>query len=142
MNSTLFDALSDPYADEPEPLRVARHLAANAIMLTLSGIPGISIDSPFGSPNDHAAVKETRVARRINLGDGFRAEELDAALADPKSRAARVFSGVAALLRARASHPAFRPDSAQRVLTLPPGFWPWSAARTRRARPVPGESHS
>ncbi len=120
VNSTLFDALSDPYADEPEPLRVARHLAANAIMLTLSGIPGIYVHSLFGSPNDHAAVKETRVARRINRRR-FRAEELDAALADSKSRAARVFSGVAALLRARASHPAFRPDSPQRVLDAPPG---------------------
>jgi hypothetical protein len=56
--------------------------------------------SLFGTPNDHAAVEESGIARRINRSR-FREEDLDAALGDPGSRAARVFSAFAALLRAR-----------------------------------------
>jgi sucrose phosphorylase len=120
LNSTWFDALSDPNGGEPESLRIDRHLAANAIMLALAGIPGVYVHSMFGTPNDHAAVDETGIARRINR-PRFTETELSAALGDPSSRARRVFDGYAALLRARAAHPAFDPDSPQRVLDAPAG---------------------
>jgi len=120
LNATLFDALSDPTGGEPEDLRIARHLAANAIMLSLSGIPGVYVHSLFGSANDRAAADETGIARRINRRR-FAEAGLNAALDDPSSRAARVLAGFERMLRARASHAAFRPDAPQAVLDAPPG---------------------
>ncbi len=121
LNTTLFDALSDPNGAEPERLRVARFLAANSVMLMLSGVPGIYVHSLFGSPNDLVAAETSGSPRRINRAR-FAERELEAALADPQSRARRVFDGYAAMLRARASHPAFRPDAPQRVLETPPSI--------------------
>jgi sucrose phosphorylase len=120
LNTTLFDALSDPSSDQPEEVRVGRHLAANSVMLSLSGIPGIYVHSLFGSSNDRAAADDTGIPRRINRRR-FQEEELDAELSDPSSRASRVFGGFERLLRARASHPAFHPDSPQSVLDAPGG---------------------
>ena len=120
LNSTLFDALSDPNADEPEPTAIARHLAAGSIMLALAGVPGLYVHSLFGTPNDRAAADATGIPRRINRRRFDRAT-LEAELADPGSRARRVFEGTVRMLRARASHPAFRPDSPQLVLEATPG---------------------
>ncbi|MFL5799370.1 MAG: sugar phosphorylase [Actinomycetota bacterium] len=120
LNSTLFGALSDPAAGEPESLQVSRFLAANAVMLMLAGIPGIYVHSLFGSANDGAAAQETGIARRINRAR-FDAAGLESVLANEGSRARRVFDGFSALLRARAAHPAFRPDAPQRVVEASPG---------------------
>jgi len=120
LNSTLFDALSDPGAGEPESLQVSRFLAANAVMLMLAGIPGIYVHSLFGSANDRTAAKETGIARGINRAR-FDARELESVLADARSRPRLVFEGFTALLRARAPHPAFRPDAPQRVVEASPG---------------------
>jgi len=120
LNSTLFDALSDTAGGESEGVRVARFLAANSVMLALSGVPAVYVHSLFGSPNDRAAdLAET--PRRINRAR-FEERSLEAALADSGSRARRVFDGFARLLRARTSHPGFRPDSPQRVPRSPPGM--------------------
>ena len=120
LNSTLFDALSDPNADEPESTRIARHLAAGSIMLALEGVPGLYVHSLFGTPNDRAGADASGMPRRINRRR-FDLAALEAELADPGSRARRVFDGTARMLRSRRSHPAFRPDSPQRVLEAPPG---------------------
>jgi len=120
LNVTLFDALSNPSAREPERLRVARFVAAHAIMLALSGVPWIYLPSLIGAGNDTAMMEATGIARRINRRR-FELAELEAALGDRRTRAARVFAGMAALLRARATHPAFRPDSPQEILDLPDG---------------------
>jgi sucrose phosphorylase len=120
LNSTWFDALSDPNGDEPEPLRIDRHLAANSILLALAGIPGVYAHSLFGTPNDRDAADASGIPRRINRRK-LDLATLDAELADPASRSRRVFDGVAGMLRARRSHPAFRPDAPQRVLEAPPG---------------------
>jgi len=41
LNINYFDALSDPAGDEPLALQVDRFMAAQAIMLSLRGLPGI-----------------------------------------------------------------------------------------------------
>ncbi len=122
LNTTLFDALSDPNGTEPESLRVARFLAANSVMLALAGVPAIYVHSLFGSSNDRTAAEQSLSPRRINRAR-FDERDLEAALADSSTRTHRVFEGYAELLRARASHPAFDPAAPQRVLEAPPGVF-------------------
>jgi sucrose phosphorylase len=84
-------------------------------MLSLAGVPGIYVHSLFGSRSYHKGVEETGRYRSINR-EKFRRGELEQALADPFSLRHQVFYPYLDLIRARASHPAFHPNGAQRVL--------------------------
>lgn len=114
---TLFDALNHPYLEQPEPesLQIARFMAANAILLSLQGVPGVYVHSLFGSPSDHKALAESGINRRLNRHK-FTKEELGELLSDPGSRASKVLAAYTHLLRVRASHPAFHPNAPQQVL--------------------------
>jgi sucrose phosphorylase len=119
LNISYFDALSDPAADEPQSVQVARFVASQAIMLGLAGLPGIYVHSLLGSRSWQAGVERTGHNRAINR------EKLDRAtveeeLADPTSLRYHVFAAYTRLLRARASSAAFHPYGGQRVLDLNP----------------------
>jgi sucrose phosphorylase len=116
LNITLFDALNDPRAPQPE-LDVRLFLASQVIMLSLAGVPGIYVHSLFGSRNCHECVARTGRARSINR-EKFRRQTLDAELADPESLKSRVFRQYVELLRLRGAHAAFHPSGGQRVLRL------------------------
>ncbi|GAB4543417.1 MAG: hypothetical protein Fur002_15350 [Anaerolineales bacterium] len=47
--SNYFDALSNPNGDESLDLQIKRFMSAQAIMLSLIGMPGIYFHSLFGS---------------------------------------------------------------------------------------------
>ncbi len=49
LNINYFDALSDPNGSEPIETQIDRFVVAHAIMLALSGMPGIYFHSLFGS---------------------------------------------------------------------------------------------
>jgi sucrose phosphorylase len=115
LNINLFDALNDPRANESLAIQVDRFLAAHAIMLALVGVPGIYFHSMFGSRSWRAGVEQTGQNRTINREKLARAE-LERELSDATSRRHQIFARLAQLLRARASHPAFDPYGAQRVL--------------------------
>jgi len=130
MNINYFDALSDPQKLTPleaapsagyESLdvQIDRFIAAQAIMLSLLGVPGIYFHSLFGSRGWPAGVKQSGRNRTINrqkcsLG------ELQQALADPNSLRARVFGRCSRLLLARAASSAFHPHGRQKILDLHP----------------------
>jgi sucrose phosphorylase len=117
MNVNYFDALSDPQGSEPLSLQVDRFIAAQAIMLSLVGVPGIYFHSLFGSRGWLEGVKETGRNRTINRQKcGF--DSLQNGLADPASLRSRVFSRYRELLKARRSSPAFHPHGVQNVLKL------------------------
>ena len=116
LNITLYDALNHPQNEELD-LGVKRFLASQAIMLSLSGVPGIYIHSLFGSPNSHESVKETGRARSINR-EKFQLEALTKELKDNSSRASRVFKAYTHYLKIRKEHQAFRPLAPQLVLDL------------------------
>lgn len=116
LNITLFDALNDPNAPEPD-VDVRRFLASQTIMFSLAGVPGIYVHSLFGSRNCHPCVAQTGRARSINR-EKFRRADLEAQLADPTSIQLQVFDGYLHLLRQRRAHPAFHPGGGQRVLPL------------------------
>jgi sucrose phosphorylase len=115
LNISYFDALSDPNGDESLEIQVARFLASQAIMLSLAGVPGVYFHSLFGSRSHHKGVETTGRYRSINR-EKLQCRTLEQALADQSSLRHRVFYPYLDLIRARASHPAFHPGAAQRVL--------------------------
>lgn len=115
LNITLFDALSDPNATEPEVLRIDRFIASQAIMLAMAGVPGIYVHSLVGSHNNQAGVAETGRARTINR-EKWRQDKLEAKLAKPDSTAAKIFQHYTPLLKVRAARPAFHPNGTQQII--------------------------
>jgi glucosylglycerate phosphorylase len=116
LNSTWFELMA---AGHSEPAGIRRHLAAHAVMLALRGIPLVYVHSLFASPNAVDLAQRTGRPRSVNRAR-FDLTALEAALASPTSRAARVLAGLAGMARLRAGCPAFHPDSPQRVLSTPP----------------------
>jgi sucrose phosphorylase len=114
LNITFYDALNDP--STPDDQRdIRRFLAAQAIMLSLAGVPGLYAHSLLGSRNCHKCVQNTGLARSINR-EKFQRQALEAELTDGTSRRARVFRGYLKLLKVRQEHPAFHPFGKQHIL--------------------------
>ena len=115
MNINYFDALSDPQGDEPLALQVDRFVAAQAIMLSIVGVPGIYFHSLFGSRGWLDGVRQTGRNRTINR-EKCHLDELQNELADKNSLRAMVFTRYRQLLFARSMSSAFHPHGPQRVL--------------------------
>jgi sucrose phosphorylase len=134
LNVNYFDALSDPNANDPLDTQVTRFITAQAIMLSLVGVPGIYFHSLFGSRGwreGPAATGQNRAINRAKFARGV----LERELADPMSRRWAVFTRYCQLLRPRTMHPAFNPYSSMRILDIHPSIF--SVLRVdARDRPV------
>jgi glucosylglycerate phosphorylase len=119
LNINYFDALSNPHEHEPLSLQVSRFMAAQSVLLSMRGLPGIYFHSLFGSRNDRAGAESSGIPRRINRQKLSR-EELEAALSDPHSLRSQVFSRFRHLLEVRRAEPAFSPQAAQEVVSCAP----------------------
>jgi sucrose phosphorylase len=97
--------------------QVNRFMVAQAIMLSLQGMPGIYFHSLFGSRGDRAGADASGIPRRINREKMTRAD-LENDLAESATLRARVFSRFERLLGVRKNEPAFSPIAAQQVLDL------------------------
>ncbi len=117
MNINYFDALSDPKGNEPLAAQIDRFLAAQAVMLSLVGVPGIYFHSLFGSRNWNEGVEMTKHNRAINRQKLERAD-LEAELVDKNSLRHQVFARYRQLLSARSSSPAFHPHGTQEILNV------------------------
>lgn len=115
MNINYFDALSNPNANESVDLQVSRFIAAQAIMLSIIGVPGIYFHSLFGSRNWKQGVEQTGHNRTINR-QKCSFDELQKELNDENSLRSKVFNKYSALLKARKSSPAFHPHGTQKIL--------------------------
>jgi sucrose phosphorylase len=122
LNLNYYDAVNDPARDEPEALQIRRFLLSQSIPLALVGLPGIYIHSLLGSRSDVAGVERTGRARSINRAQLPRAT-LEAELADPASRRARILGELRRRLALRAAEPCFHPDAPQTVLDLGPALF-------------------
>jgi sucrose phosphorylase len=117
MNINYFDALSNPNRNESMDLQVDRFIAAQAIMLSIIGVPGIYFHSLFGSRGWLAGVQQTGRNRTINR-EKLQLDELQDQLADNNSLRFKVFTRYSQLLKARSSASAFHPHGMQKILDL------------------------
>ncbi|MEG0758370.1 MAG: hypothetical protein RR505_08165, partial [Raoultibacter sp.] len=117
LNINYMDALTDP--SELDDSRLARFMAAQAIMLSMPGLPGIYYHSLLGSRNWSDGMLESGVNRRINR-EKLKADTLAKELAQKDSLRARVLAAYRVLLRARGASSAFSPYASQTVLQLEP----------------------
>lgn len=117
LNINYLDALGDPTTHEDDDLRARRFLAAQAIMLSLRGVPGIYFHSLFGSRGWREGVAQTGHNRTINRQKLSR-RQLEAELADPNSLRAKILNPYLNLLRVRANEPAFHPNGRQTIHPL------------------------
>jgi sucrose phosphorylase len=123
LNITLFDSLADEVeATEITATWIARYLSAQAIMLSLQGVPGIYFHSLFGGRNYLEGVEATGQKRTINR-EKFCYDDLELLLTDPTSHSSRVFQGFAQLLTTRRLHEAFNPYSQQKILDIDPAIF-------------------
>jgi len=122
MNINYFDALSNPQGGEPLELQIDRFMAAQAIMLSLVGVPGIYFHSLFGSRGWLAGVKQTGRNRTINR-EKCDLHSLQRELGEPQSLRARVFERYRQLLSARSTSPAFNPYGTQKILDIHPSVF-------------------
>ena len=117
MNINYFDALSNPSGGESIDLQVDRFIAAQAIMLSIIGIPGIYFHSLFGSRGWLDGVGQTGRNRTINR-EKLQLGELQNQLADKNSLRSKVFTKYSQLLKARRENSAFHPHGKQRILNI------------------------
>lgn len=141
MNINYFDALSNPSLLQPpssaavsspgtamganfetQELQVSRFIAAQAIMLSLIGIPGIYFHSLFGSRGWIEGVRQTGRNRTINR-EKLQFNELQNQLADENSLRFKVFSKYSELLKTRSMSPAFDPHGTQKIIDLHPSVF-------------------
>ncbi len=122
MNVNYFDALSNPNGNESLSLQIERFIAAQAIMLSLTGLPGIYFHSLFGSRGWLAGVQQTGRNRTINR-EKCDFDILQSELADEDSLRSKVFTRYCQLLNARKSTPAFHPHGRQNILNIHPAVF-------------------
>ncbi len=122
MNINYFDALSNPLGNESLDFQIARFIAAQAIMLSLVGLPGMYFHSLFGSRGWLEGVKQTGRNRTLNR-EKCDLDSLQRDLADSNSLRARVFTRYRQLLSTRRNSSAFHPHGKQRVLDLHPSVF-------------------
>ncbi len=115
LNITYFDALRDPEATD-DALDVRRFLCAQAIMLSLRGMPAVYFHSLVGSPNDREGAEQSGIPRRINRKK-YDLDELRSALHGSGVQQ-QVFEGMKTLLAKRVAQKAFHPDGDQTVIPV------------------------
>lgn len=117
LNINYFDALSDPNSSEDLELQISRFMAAQAIMLSMQGIPGIYFHSMFGSRGWMSGVQQTGMNRTINR-QKLTLPDVENELNDPVSLRAKVYKRFRYLLLLRRNHPAFHPQAEQKILEM------------------------
>ena len=122
LNINFFDALSDPAGEEPLATQIDRFMAAQAIMLSLQGLPGIYFHSLFGSRNWLAGVQATGHNRTINR-QKLEQSGLEGELSDPNALRNQVFARYRALIFRRAASNAFHPNGSQKILEMGPAVF-------------------
>ena len=123
MNINYLDALGEPdQVNEAITTKAQRFLCSQAIMLALSGVPGIYFHSLFGSQNWLEGVGKTGRNRSINR-EKLAVQKLEKELSDIKSLRHQVFMGYRRMLEVRKNNPSFHPSGGQEVLDLHKGIF-------------------
>lgn len=116
VNISLVDALKGTIEGE-DLLGIERFICAQAIMLSLEGIPGIYIHSLLGTTNDYEKVNKSQKKRSINRTK-WNKSELDQALDSDEKQNHKIFQQFKHLLGIRRQEKAFHPNAKQFILHL------------------------
>lgn len=114
LNINYQDALADPDASDEE--RIGKFLAAETILLSLQGVPGIYIHSLLGSRNAYYERTVSGIPRRINrerLDLGYLVQQLS-----EETNRARIFHEFIGRLSIRKEEKAFSPLAEQKILHI------------------------
>jgi Glycosidases len=120
LNISYMDGVTNPAKDKEE--RFKRFMAAQAVMLSLQGVPGIYYHSLLGSGNWYEGVDSSGINRRINR-EKLDYEKLTDKLKDKSSLRFMVLSRYKEILRIREEHSAFSPFAGQNVLIMSPSLF-------------------
>lgn len=114
LNINYQDALASP--EDSDDTRIARFLAAETILLSLQGLPGLYIHSLLGSRNDYYGRTTSEIPRRINR-EKLDVDRLRAYLTEDTNRRT-IFTELIKRINIRKEHEAFSPVSSQKILFL------------------------
>ncbi|NUW75564.1 sugar phosphorylase [Vibrio mediterranei] len=113
LNINYFDAIRDANSDDQTNLD--RFMAAQSILISMAGVPGIYVHSLLGSGNDIEGLERLGYNRAINR-EKLERTEVETELANPESRRAQVLSRFKHILGIRKQQRAFAPSASQRVV--------------------------
>ncbi|WED23655.1 alpha-amylase family glycosyl hydrolase [Vibrio sp. JC009] len=113
LNINYFDAIRNADADDETNLN--RFMAAQSILVSMAGVPGIYVHSLLGSENDLEGLEKLGYNRAINREKLLRSK-VEAELADPATRRSQVLNRFKQLLTIRKQEQAFAPGASQRVV--------------------------
>lgn len=114
LNINYQDALASP--DESDEVRINKFIAAETILLSMQGLPGIYIHSLLGSRNDYYGKETSGIPRRINrekIDINYLEEQLNSS-----TNRKKIFDEMLRRLKIRSEHKEFAPDSRQKILNL------------------------
>jgi len=120
LNISYMDGMTN--SSKPKEERFRRFIAAQAVMLSMKGIPGIYYHSLLGSGNWPEGVEISGINRRINrqkLDYNSLTDQLD----DKSSLRNMVLTAHKRLLEIRSRHSAFSPFAHQKVLDFSPSVF-------------------
>jgi sucrose phosphorylase len=115
LNISYMNGITNPSKDKKE--KFERFIAAQVIMLSLQGVPGIYYHSLLGSENWYEGVETSGINRRINR-EKLDFEKLTEEMKDTSSLRHMVLSRYKELLSIRGIHSAFSPYASQNVFSL------------------------
>ncbi|AYV23427.1 alpha-amylase family glycosyl hydrolase [Vibrio mediterranei] len=113
LNINYFDAIRDANSDDQTNLD--RFMAAQSVLISMAGVPGIYVHSLLGSGNDIEGLERLGYNRAINR-EKLERTEVETELANPESRRAQVLSRFKHILGIRKQQRAFAPSASQRVV--------------------------
>lgn len=113
LNINYFDAIRDITVDDQTNLN--RFMAAQSILISMAGVPGIYIHSLLGSSNDIEGLESLGYNRAINR-EKLDLDKLVAELSNPDTQRYQVLNRFKQLLTIRKNEPAFSPSASQRVV--------------------------
>jgi sucrose phosphorylase len=115
LNINYLDALCEE--DLSVLQKTKKFMAAQTILLSLQGVPGIYIHSLLGSRNDYEGLISSNINRRINR-EKLDLKNLEFELRDSTSLRYSVFNEYKRLLEIRKQEDAFSPSSLQDVVYI------------------------
>lgn len=115
LNINYLNALSHP--SEDASVKTERFIAAQSILLSMQGVPGIYIHSLLGSENDLAGVEESGRYRSINRKKLDRAR-VQTELNDQNSLRNLVFTAYQKMIKLRQLEKSFHPNGEQKVINI------------------------